>query len=144
MDKTRITNIGLLAVAVLSAGVLASRIAQANPTQCKDKCSESKYVKQCTTGIYSYFTKPSCYLCGKLGTWNCDDRSLPNTCIEKNDDPLKIKIITSTEFCPCTVGMTNYTYAEANPVDAGTVTSDETPRWRCEAAPDPNPGEDEN
>lgn len=141
MNMTRVTNVGLVAVAVLSAGFLVSRVAQAAPApaQCTTNCSETKYVKLCTLGTYVYYTKPTCNLCSGNGKGFCDDRSMDPTCTEDTMDKMKIKAVTSTAFCPYTVGNTNYSYAEANPVDAGEVTGDEHNRWRCKPAPAPVP-----
>jgi hypothetical protein len=69
-----------------------------------------------------------------VGTWNCNDRGMGGTCTQ-DTAMLKIKFVTSTEFCNCVVGTTTYDYAEANPVDPGPVEGDDTPRWKCPLQP---------
>jgi hypothetical protein len=128
MRESSVANVGLVALAVLSAGVVVSRVAEANPGQCISGCSETKYVKLCTLGTYTYYTKPTCSLCNKNVLSNCDDRSMPINCVEKTDDKMKIKAIMSSEFCPCT----GFSYAEANPVMVDEVFGDEHNRWKCE------------
>ena len=134
MKKAFVIDFGLVALAILSAGVLglqSQAYAVPAPVTCTNECSETKYNKLCSSGVYLYFTKETCSLCGAAaGTWNCTDRKTPGMCLAVSEK-MKGKPITSMEACPCTVDTFTYDYVEASPIDAGTVTADDIDRLRC-------------
>jgi hypothetical protein len=126
----------LAAAAVLSFGVVALSGTRAAafptfpvPPVCGTKCSETQFNKKCSSGIYFYYTRATCSLCSG-GTTNCFIRSTGSACMD-HTDVMMIKIITSTEACPCVEGAVTYASVEAKSIDPGIVESTETPRRRC-------------
>jgi hypothetical protein len=140
MNRRRsISDMGMATLVILSVGVLASRLAYANPAQCITGCTETKYIKTCALGTYVFYTKPTCRLCNNNVSSNCDDIGKGQHDCKPKGGKMGLKVITSTEFCACTVGNTNYSYAQAHGVDAGQLPEEEFDREECV---DPPPGPD--
>jgi hypothetical protein len=125
----------LVVILCFTIGFLLPRSeTKAVPAKCVPDCSETQYNKFCTgpnAGIYVYWTKATCQLCGSgAGSTSCIDRNQDGMCAQSSET-MKSKIIMSFEACPCQVGTTTYDYVEATPVDPGSVTGDDLTRLRC-------------